>query len=420
MPENSYISRFTGQQIDAAIQKSKDITKTAGEINTSLEFVTNTQTALTTAQTGEIIAKNANGDLEGTGIINGDSNIFFPKDGRFPSGSIDIGPGITLSENGGFVQNTPHTLDKTYLMVDYEVNKSGTTRPVYWERAAEETNVVIQSVDTTQTTLTYFDRTPTVDSQVNALYLNFANPYDEIIVEVLSLNTGKPIKYFPNEAAWKSGKGGISVTAGVHNILEGFTPISFLNTYRVRFNFKTPVTLMGDGSQPYLAVDRQLITQKGMLLVGEGTGSPDTAIQVRDKLSTLTGNDRLDASHIKNIPSGGGSDTADQIRDKLQTLTGTQRLDATAIQNLQIETGTTIKNKLESLTNDDRLDASAIKNLPSGGGDTPIDIKNKLESLTGDDKLSATAVKNIVDVINRIDGGAANAVYSGTLNGGAA
>lgn len=288
MPENNYISRFTGPEIDAALQKSKDITKTAGEINTSLEFVTNTQSALTTAQTGEIIAKNANGDLEGTGIINGDDNIFFPKDGRFPSGSIDIGPGITLSENGGFVQNTPHTLDKTYLMVDYEVNKNGTTKPIYWERAAEEINVILQNVSDTQTTLSYFDRTPTVSSQVNSLYLNFANSYDNILIEIISLNTNKPIKYLPNESAWKNGTGGISVSQGLNNILEGITPISFLDTYRVRFNFKNPVTLMGDGSTPYLSVNRQLITSKNLLVEGEGTGI-NTFTGLSDTPNSYTG-----------------------------------------------------------------------------------------------------------------------------------
>ncbi len=31
-------------------------------------------------------------------------------------------------------------------------------------------------------------------------------------------------------------------------------------------------------------------------------GSPDTAFEVRDKLQTLSGGDRLDASYIKNLP----------------------------------------------------------------------------------------------------------------------
>lgn len=61
------------------------------------------------------------------------------------------------------------------------------------------------------------------------------------------------------------------------------------------------------------------------------TGSPDTAEQIRDKLQTLIGVNRLDASAIKNIID---QLTADQIRDLLETLTGTNRLDASAIQNL--------------------------------------------------------------------------------------
>ena len=66
--------------------------------------------------------------------------------------------------------------------------------------------------------------------------------------------------------------------------------------------------------------------------------------------------------------SGGGSDSASDIRDKLQTLSG-----------------------------ESRLDASAIKNLPSGGGsaDTAAQIKTKLETLTDDARLSASAIKDI-------------------------
>ena len=55
------------------------------------------------------------------------------------------------------------------------------------------------------------------------------------------------------------------------------------------------------------------------MLTFTGTGSQDTAEEIRDKLTTLQNNDRLDASAIKNIPSG-AKDTAEEIRDKLQTL----------------------------------------------------------------------------------------------------
>ncbi len=51
-------------------------------------------------------------------------------------------------------------------------------------------------------------------------------------------------------------------------------------------------------------------------------------------LQSLLNDERLDASAIKNLPTGGSADTAEQIVTKLQTLTGIARLDASAIQNL--------------------------------------------------------------------------------------
>lgn len=296
-----YVSQFTGAEIDAQILKSKQINKSAQQVNDSLQAVDNLQAGITGARVGEVFSKSSTGSLEGTGIINGDDKIFFPKDGRFPSGSIDVGPCITLSENGGFTQQRSHTLDKEYILVMYENATSGTTRPMYWERAAEEQNVIIQSVNTSTMSANVFYHTPKSDSQVNKMYMDFVNSVNNVSIEVVSLNTGKPIKYIPNENAWKTGTNGINLSTGVNNVLQS-TPLSALTTYNLRFNFSKTVTVRGDGINPYIAVDRQLITKKGLMLQGEGgSGGSDTAEQIRDKLETLTGTNRLHASFIQGI-----------------------------------------------------------------------------------------------------------------------
>jgi hypothetical protein len=111
-----------------------------------------------------------------------------------------------------------------------------------------------------------------------------------------------------------------------------------------------------------------------------------TPLELVTALSSLTGTDRLDASAIKNLPSGSGGSvdsvngltgavilTPDNIDDSntvdkfistsnLLKLTGIEA-NATADQTpLELVTA------LSSLTGNDRLDASAIKNLPSGSG----------------------------------------------------
>ena len=60
-------------------------------------------------------------------------------------------------------------------------------------------------------------------------------------------------------------------------------------------------------------------------------------VTVRDKLQELSGNDRLDASAVKNLPAPTAPvspETGITIRDKLETLQGVSRLPASAIQGL--------------------------------------------------------------------------------------
>lgn len=276
----NYISKFTGTEIDESIQKAKDINKTANEINTNLNYVTETKNNVANIATGEVVSKKADGTLEGTGIINESDKIFFPKDGRFPSASVDIGPAITLSENGGWTQYTAHTLGRKYILLQYEVDETGTKNPVYWERVAQENNVIISADDTVLIenvqTLEYI---PTTDSQVNAIRYNFANALTNFRMEIKSLVTGAVIKYIPDEKAWKNNSGGLTIVAGLNDILNytKSSPVSFLQEYDLQINFKadTPVNLMGNGVSPYLDVDRQLIIRKNVLIEGDELGNPD-------------------------------------------------------------------------------------------------------------------------------------------------
>jgi len=343
-----YISQFTGPQIDQAIGKSNSINKSATEINVALSSVDKIDSGIASAGVGEILAKKSNGGLEGTGIINEQDKIFFPKDGRFPAASIDVGPAITISENGGWTQYHSNTLNKDYIFVDYEISKQGTTRPVYWERLAEEKNVVIHADNSQDITISTFDHIPTTDSQVNALYFNFTNPVTNLIIEVVSLDTNLPIKYIPNEVAWKNGTGGLNLQSGVQDVLLGKLPLSALTVYHLRFNIKTPVTIKGLAGVPYLAVDRQKINSKGIALVGEGTGGSSTFTALTDTPSNYTGAaNRVVA--VKSDSSG-----------------------LEFIVKPEVPAASVIATALNGLVGNERIDASAIKNLPAG-----VDISSK-------------------------------------------
>lgn len=387
-----YVSRFTGQEIDNFLQKSKDIAKTASEINNSMALVDKVESGINSAKVGEIVAKNASGGLEGVGIINEADKIFFPKDGRFPSGSIDVGPAITISENGGWVQNHTNTLDNDYIFLDYEVDKTGSKRPSYAKRDAEELNVIINGANlTTMQNVVTFEYMPAYAAQINALYFDFATPVTNLRAEIVSKLTNLPIKYIPNEQAWKSGNGGLNIPQGVHNVLDSYkqTPFSALTSYQLKINIIAdgPVTLMGNGVLPYMAADVQRITEIGVLLLGEGTGSPDEPSQIRDKLILLSGNDRLSITALKDIPEGLIAETSISIRDKLETLVSDNRLSHTAIKDLVLF-DIVLNAKLSGIEEGAEVNptASEIKSLYESNVDTNAfddASKSKLDSITG-------------------------------------
>jgi hypothetical protein len=120
-----------------------------------------------------------------------------------------------------------------------------------------------------------------------------------------------------------------------------------------------------------------------------------TAEQVRDKLMTLQGDGRLPATDIRGIAD---QVSPSDVKVKLELLQGDSRLDASAIKNIpqgSPDTGAIIRDKLGTLNSDDRLDASHIKNIPSGGTDTAVVLRDKLTGLQGDSRLDASAIKNI-------------------------
>ena len=206
-----------------------------------------------------------------------------------------------------------------------------------------------------------------------------------------------------------------------------------------------------------------------------------TAAEIRDSLQTLTGGDRLAASAVKDLPSAPDNATTDadglmssedktkldgieasakddqtatEIRDSLQTLTGDNRLAATAVKDLPVvpgvattdndglmssedktklngveaeatadQTAAEIRDSLQTLTGDSRLASTAVKGIPVVPGvattdadglmssadktkldgveasakddQTPAEIRDSLQTLTGDNRLSATAVKDL-------------------------
>ncbi|MES1923150.1 hypothetical protein MHBO_004693, partial [Bonamia ostreae] len=108
------------------------------------------------------------------------------------------------------------------------------------------------------------------------------------------------------------------------------------------------------------------------------SGGGEAPEDIRNKLQSLTGDGRLDASAVKNIPpTAWGSITGkpnDLVQDASYVHTDNNFTTSNKTKLASVETGSEVNDsaiaitvKLESLSADDRLDASAIKNLPTPG-----------------------------------------------------
>lgn len=67
-----YESRHNGQEIDNGIQKIKDVTMVATQINSTLSFSNSIKNNLLSLDNGELLSRNADGLITGIGLIKND------------------------------------------------------------------------------------------------------------------------------------------------------------------------------------------------------------------------------------------------------------------------------------------------------------------------------------------------------------
>ena len=99
------------------------------------------------------------------------------------------------------------------------------------------------------------------------------------------------------------------------------------------------------------------------------------AEDIRDELMSLQGGDRLDASAVKNLPTGGaGLDRSAvdarimALRPNIFTASDETKLDGIEENATADQTPTEIRDALQGLSGNARLSASAVRDIPTGGG----------------------------------------------------
>ena len=209
------------------------------------------------------------GALADSAITESSTRILVGMRADFPDNGLRQ-TAISREERGGFSQNTVATSGRKYILMDYEINDTtGTSNPKWYPRAAKETRVVIQSDDSvTMSDITSIDLTLTANSDVSRFYFNLASAVTGLRARIVSTATSEPIKYFPSEADWVAGVG-TDFAAG-ENSIQFTTPLAALGdlfNLSLELEADSQIDLLGDGTNIWYAVDRQIVTFDGIDLL---------------------------------------------------------------------------------------------------------------------------------------------------------
>ncbi|MES1919147.1 hypothetical protein MHBO_001011, partial [Bonamia ostreae] len=299
------------QQIKADLtQAETDIAENEQNLNDKADKDLSNIPEFDTAADGDMFYKKG-GKLDVAPLKINDATkvISSPYSIEVPPNTLHIGDNTSLKENGGFLENHTRTLDKNYLMLDYENDpQTGTKKPIYYARGAMERYEDQPNSSTVMNNVNIINLgTPSFDHQAQAIYFKFVNAVNKFKMKI-NIN-GNDVAYYPSKTAWNDdAEDGYNVGTNLQKItLEPFW--SHLVEYNMRLYIKadSQINLLGNGTLPYIALDINRITRHNIALADDITGG-ETAEDIRNKLQTLTGDDRLDASAVKNLPSGGTVD----------------------------------------------------------------------------------------------------------------
>jgi len=274
------------------------------------------------------VEKKANADLSNVGDFSSvpDGALLYKKDGvlthsslvidenkkminspysiKVPANTLYLGNNIEIHENGGFIESHPLSENKKYILLQHENDSVyGSSKPVYYERGKLQQKIDIQPDSAVQmnNVITINYGNPLDNHQTQALYLNFANTANNFRLK-LTIN-GKDVAYYPSESAWEGIEQGLNLISGIQRIpfkpyMTSFKQDSIIITLRC----DNTINLMGNGSKPYMAIDKNMIIKKDMALMEDLNNIQENANTIKDKLQSLVGDERLNVSSINGVP----------------------------------------------------------------------------------------------------------------------
>lgn len=260
----------------------------------------------------EMVKANAGGTaIIGTGDTNTALEVNFgSKDIKCKSvitesASVEVGPGVSLSDRGGFVQNTSNITGRDFVMMDYRIDDTGTQKPIYYERAAKVIRDIVQPDDgTTMLNISSYTVIPTKDQDILRVYIKLVNPITNFRGEVISDVTGEVVKYIPSRNDFDNGTG-LTFAAG-EQFFEFDSPLAEDVGFPLTVNVfaDQPIDVLGNGTNPWRAVDSQDITSLEMLDITDYAQRQTIRSGVKGNFFAFASNNETEIQIVATDPDG--------------------------------------------------------------------------------------------------------------------
>lgn len=238
-----------------------------------------------------------------------DGNAFIQGITEIESGTLQMGPFINISEQGGFIGPT-NVLGDKFTFVDYRSPRNAaSSKPRRLAPNEAENDFVVQS-DSTQT-LSFpvnFMYTTTLDSRVNAFKMDVGSDITNMRMRIADTNDPSVVfKYWPSRAAWIDGTGQ-NISAGTDIMLDlGDSPLAFFAGRDLTIDIQADSgALLGNGSGvPKITAVIQRLEIIESADLSEVPSTVSNSINAGELVTTISSPDGTQfSSNAVTLPSG--------------------------------------------------------------------------------------------------------------------
>lgn len=249
---------------------------------------------------GEIPYKKLDGTFGGSRMrVLDDGSLLAPPGFGVESGSVKFGDVLLLSEAAGFLAISNLLNERQYTILDYWTPRTQASAvPSAFMAENPSFSFVAQSDDSVNlsTNPLVFDYTIQNTSRTYSLFMRAYAAMSNVRIKITQVSNDVTLKYVPSKEAWETGVGGLEWAIGDNTFDFGDTPLILRTGQAVRFEIEaTAVALKGNNAGiTYFGGEDQLGEFRDVLMADQYT-----ATDVRDKLASLTGTNRLGIASIK-------------------------------------------------------------------------------------------------------------------------